>query len=403
MRPSSAVTHLVTAVGMFLLGWLVAQSVGMDTAAPDRIDPNRDPAAAFATVLQIEDPIERTAELLAFFDEADTSAALILSEMLEEPDPDLIVDEITEMLFASWWARESPKAAFLHPLNPAWAERHPWMRVVFREWVRQNPAEAAIAAQNLSEGPRKGRLEGLRVIADEWLKLETPPDPAILAGVLKQLDPVTRSRAIGHFLSTLIKGRGLDPTVEFVRAFPPDESDGESVQREMQARMAVVLIDHDVDRAIAWAASFEGHPNYAGINKHLAYYWGLLQGQPALEWSLALPDSKAKRAVIKRAWMSFSGQYPDDARAFVSTRPPNPLMRGIYASYIEGLSETDPEGALELARRAENLELRQAMLAAAGKGWMKHDPQAAAAWLAGAGLPPNLERDVRAIKTEPAS
>ncbi len=403
MNAKSAVTPLVAALAAFAVGWILAGSGGDETAASSRINPGEEPAVALGTILRIEDPIDRTTELLALLERTDPSAALVMFELLESRDPDLIVEEITQTLFAAWWARESPGVAFSHPINPLYPDPHPWMRTVFREWARQNPVEAAIAVRTVLPGRLKGRLEGSRAVVDEWLKLDPMPDPSLLLSVVTELDPMPRAGAIEHLLSSMMKDRGIDETLDFVRSIPPDGTLGGSVQHEVQSRTSVALLDYDVERAVAWAAEFADHPNWGGVHRHLAYYWGLKEGLPAIEWALALPDVPEKSMIVKRAWLSFSRKHREEARAWITARPPDQLMRGSYTAYIRGMAAIDPDGALELANRAETLELRHAMLAAAGKGWMRHDPTAATAWLAGAGLPPKLERAVRAIKPVPPS
>lgn len=396
MPARSVLTHLLIALAAFGLGWLVAQSTGSAPSPRDYTGASgSNPASQLASILTIEDPLERTAALSAFFENTDQSAALVLSEMLAERDPDLIIDELTESLFGAWWARENPVAAFQNPLDPAWSERHPYMRNVFREWVRTDPAEAALAVLTLGTGPRKGRLEASRVVVDEWLALDPMPEPEPLIAVIKQLEPMARDGAITHLLESMIAERGVDRTLDFVRAIPPDSAVNGSVQFEIQARTGVVLLDHDVDRAIAWAREYEDQPNAAGIQKHIAYYWGLKQGAPAVEWALDLPESPAKSAVIKRAWISFSRKHRDEAREWISARPPIPLMRGAFTAYLKKLAETEPEKALAHAERAEGDDFRHQMRAAVAEGWMTSDPDAARAWLASAGLPPELEHKVR--------
>ena len=71
-------------------------------------------------------------------------------------------------------------------------------------------------------------------------------------------------------------------------------------------------------------------------------------------------------------------------------------MKDAYRDFIRSLAETEAENALELAERAEDPDYRDDLLAAAAEGWMTVDPEAAQAWLAGSGLPPELTQRVRA-------
>jgi hypothetical protein len=401
MNANSVATHLAGALVAFALGWFLS-SAGVDDSSTSASSPSaqtsNDPATALETILALDDPIDRAARLAAFLDRTDPSAALGLHEILQQKRSGLVIDETTEMLFASWWAQSDPETAFRNPVNPPWADRHPWMRTVLKEWARRDPVAAAYAVQAMPAGPLKGRIEGARTVVDEWLKLDEIPEPRALLGVIKQLEPIARSGAITHFVDSMIEDRGIDATLEFVRSIPPDELPGGSVQHEFLARTGVVLINHDIDRAIAWADEQADGPAGAGVQKHLAYYWALREGRPAMEWAIALPDHPAKSTVVKRAWISFSRKHREDASEWLRSRPPEPTMRGTYIEFIRDLAETEPGEAMDLADRTVDEALRNEMRAAAGQGWMKHDPTAATAWLATAALPAELETRVRAAQ-----
>ncbi len=399
MNSTSVITHIAAALAAFGLGWLLANANGPDTpSGPSSSITNEAAAAELESILGVEDPRDRANRLTTLFDQTDPSAALALHEILAQKGSQLFIDEMAEILFARWWAESDPESAFLNPINPPWIERHPWMRTVLREWAQQDPIAAARAVQTLQAGPLKGRLEGARVVVDAWLTLETMPDPSSLMGAIKQLEPLARGGALEHLVDSMVKARGIDATLDFVRGVPPDDALGGSVQQELLARTAVALIDHDIDRATDWAREQQGRPHGAGVQKHLAYYWGLRDGLAAIEWAVALPDAPQKSSVIKRAWLSFSRRQPDQAREWLTSRPPDPLMRGTYGPFIRNLAETEPESAMSLADSTIDVELRDWLRATAGEGWMKSDPTAATAWLQQSGLPPELAARVRSAR-----
>lgn len=405
MNAKSAVSHLAAALAAFALGFFLANAglLDFDSSGRPAAQADADPATALQAILGVDDPVDRAAQLAAFFARTDPSTAPGLHEILLQRESGLYIDEMSELLFASWWAKSNPEAAFQNPINPPWADRHPWMRTVLGEWARKDPQAAAVAVQQMPAGPLKGRIGGARAVVDAWLTLDVMPEPSALIGVIAQLEPLTRSGAISHLLGSMIEDRGIDSTLDFARSVPPDDALSENFQQEFLARTAVVLIDHDIDRAIAWADEYAGTPNAAGIYKHLAYYWALRDGQPALEWALSLPDQPAKSTIVTRAWISFSRKHREQATVWVSSHAPHPMMQGAYNDYIKTLAETDAVSALALANRSPNAELRNAMLAAAAEGWMKQDPEAASAWLASAGLPQELADKIRAKRPRPSS
>jgi hypothetical protein len=71
------------------------------------------------------------------------------------------------------------------------------------------------------------------------------------------------------------------------------------------------------------------------------------------------------------------------------------MLAQIYAKHLRHFVAQDPERALELASKASDAEIRDRMLVAVGQGWIRADPEAATAWLATAGLSPELEERIR--------
>lgn len=400
MNGRSIVTHLGIGALAFGLGWLLAApgtAPSSSEIGPD-LDLSGEPVAVFGEILRIDDPAHRAVALARFFEATDHSEAPELRELLMDPEADVIVDEIVESLFARWWAEHDPVAAFHAAVNPRWGDRHPWMREVIRVWTRREPIEAAVAVLEIPSGPARGRVEAARMAVDEWLALERMPDPRPILTVIKHLEPIARGGALQHLVETMVEKEGIDATLEFVRNVPPDPDGlvGGSVQHEILARTGIVLLEHDPDRAVDWAREQADGPNGIGVQKHLAYYWGIRDGAAAMEWAMTLPKESVRNAVLKRAWVSFGRKHPDEARAWLHAQRPSEVLRHIYRRHIRTIAEEDPEKALELAERAESEALRQEMRAAAGRGWMKSDPEAATAWLAEAGLPAELEQQVRA-------
>jgi hypothetical protein len=394
MSARTLLTHLVVAALAFALGWSLSR--GGPEAPSRQTVADADPAAAFAEILRIDDPRERTLALVSFFDRTDPSSAIMLRDVLTATESGLIVDEIAETLFAAWWAEADPAAAFANVVDPAWADRHPWVRTVTQEWVRRDPLAAVAAVESLPPGPTRGRLEAARVLLDEWFVPEDFADPTPLVGLVRQFELKPRARAVEHMLDRMIDARGIEATERFVEALPPDsDSIGVSIQQEFMARMGVALLDHDIARAQAWAAKHGHGREGVGVLKHLAYYWALKDGPAAMTWAMDLPDTPERAGVIKRAWISFGHADPEGARSWLHAREPDDLLLGIYARHLRHLVQEDPDRALELAQKASDPAVRERMLVALGRGWMRSDPEAAGAWLANGGLSKEVQEQIR--------
>lgn len=397
MNGRSIASHLIVGGLALSLGWgLSSMSTGRQESAPSSAQAVSEPIAAFSSALQIENPAERTLALAEFFRRADPEWAPRLRAEVNAPGSALILDEISETLFASWWAKTDPQAAFAHVVDPPWAGRHPWIRTVLREWMRQDPQAAVAALDSLPAAEGKGRLEGTRVVVDAWFEQPDFADPMPLVALLSQLEIKPRGRVIKHMIEAMIKGRGVDATERFIESIPSDvESLRLHVQPELMARMGIVLLDHDIDRAVEWANKHGQGRKGAGIRKHLAFQWGLRDGPSAMQWATSLRDDPERPAVVKRAWLSFTRKQPDSAREWLAAQEPNRALQGVYAKYLVHVAEEDPNRALRLAKTATDPEVREKMLVAVGKGWMTADPKAAEVWLGESGLPPDHVQQVR--------
>jgi hypothetical protein len=394
MSARVVVSHLVVALVAFGLGWMATQGGGGASSAPTR--GTGEPTAELAEVLRIDDPAERAVALAAFFEAADPASAIMLRELLVARDSDLHVDEIAETLFASWWAKSDPAAAFKGRVDPAWPNRHPGVREVVGVWVRRDPLAAAAGIETLPEAPSQGRIEGARAVLDGWFESEEFEDPRALFGLIRPLEPKARAFAIEHMLGAMIERRGIDATVEYVESLPiNDNAIGVSVENEVRARMAVALLDHDVERAKAWAAKHGEGPENVGVLKHLAYYWARRDGQAAMEWALSLPDTPERKAIIRRVWLSWGFSDAEGSKEWLYARGPDELLMSIWTRHLRTLGRNDPDAALEVANGIADPKMRDRMVVLVVRSWMSADPEAAGAWMAEAGLSPTLEERIR--------
>jgi len=382
----------------FLSGWIAAGiHEGGDANAPAvPFGEHADPSEAFVAALRLEDPAERARVLSALLERTSPDRARDLRDLLVNPEPGMIVDEIAESLVASWWARADPAAAFENAVDPAWSGRHPWLRNVLREWVKRQPLMAVEAVGTLPPEQERSRLEAARVVLDGWLALDDLPDPTPLVRLFRHLELKPRALAMERMLDALVERWGIDGTVRFVESLQPMAGTiGPQVEQELRARLGVALLDHDVERAIAWADEQGRGREGVGVRKHLAYYWGLRDGRAAMEWALALPETPERGAVVKRAWISFGRVKPDEARAWLLERGPEPALAGIYARHLRHVAAEDPQRALSLARRASDEPIYPQMLFAVGLGWMKSQPQEAEVWLESGEVPADVVARIR--------
>ncbi|MBW2497413.1 MAG: hypothetical protein JRF61_09095 [Deltaproteobacteria bacterium] len=391
MRARVVVSHLVVALLAFGLGGMVMKGGGGSSSAPAG-----EPTARLAEVLKIEDPIDRTVSLARFLETADPASAIMLRELLFARDPELYVDAVTETLFASWWARSDPAAAFKNQVSPPWRDRHPWMRAVVSEWVRRDPVAAAEAVKGLPETIGQGRIEGARALMDGWFQNDQFNDPRPLFALLHPLEPKARARAIETLLDSMIESQGIDATEQYVESLKADPvAFGVSVESEIMSRMAVALLNHDVERAVAWAEKHGDEHDNVGVLKHLAYYWARRDGEAAMEWAISLPDTPVRRQLIKNVWRSWGFGDAEGSRQWLYARGPEEPLRQIWQQHLRTLGRNDPAAAMEVALGLSDPEVRETTVVIVARSWLSADPEAAEAWIAKAGLSPEVEERIR--------
>jgi hypothetical protein len=400
-------SYLAIAVLAFALGWSGGSGSRVDAPQAARGEESgatspEEAGRLLSEILEVEDVRARTKRLTEFFAATDPGFAPELRPLLVDPESERIRDETVEALFAHWWAGHDPAAAYREAVNPAWSERHPWMREVMRTWTRRDPSAAAAAVLDLPPGATNGRLEAARAVVDTWVSIEDMPDPTPLLQVIKHLEPIARGSALQHVISSMAEHRGIEETLDFVRSVEADGNRGldRDVALEVPARAGIVLLEYDPGLAVAWAEEHKDGPAAVGIHKHLAYYWGLRDGQAAMEWAMALPPELRPMAV-KRAWVSFGRKQKEVAREWLHARAPDVVLSGIYTQHLQILAEKEPQTALALAERSVDPATREQMLAAVLRGWMKSDPKAASAWLAESGRPASFAQP-RGATTRPS-
>ena len=385
MTKRSAVSYALVAALAFGLGFLFAPKVNPPAEATTSSE--TDPIIAVGEILQEPDPGLRAIGLAQFFASTDPEwAPRLYAEVFRARDRDLNHDEISEILFASFWARADPEAALKHTIPPAWADRHPWVRTVFTEWVDSDPKAALDAISRLPEPPSQGRVEAARFVLEGWLD-HAELDPTPLFDVVRLLDTRARGIAIERILGSMIDQRGIDATIEFVDASTaPSEDGGESplgvsVSRELIARMGVSLLDHDLARAVAWAEERGRSRETVGAIRHLAFYWARRDGPAAMTWVVGLPTFPEKPNVVRRTWSSFHRSQGEVARNWLEEQDPNTELAQVYGRYLRRIAKDNPGRALDLAQAVSDPAVRDQVVVAVGRGWIAADLTAAEAWM----------------------
>lgn len=395
MNARAITTHFGVAVLAFALGYAVFSARKEGESAIRHSD---DPTAEFAEIVQIQDAHARAKALLDFFASADPAWAERLRAEVDPQASEIVLDEIGEILFASWWARSNPEAAFENRIDPAWRNRNPWLREVMIAWSAKDPAQAAVAANTLPPNPDRGVVEAVRILVDHWWDKPESANPTPLVDLIRKLEVVPRAGAIQRLIELSMKHRGVEETEKFVESLPEEEDIGVSVQSEMLARFGQALLDYDKPHAIRWANKHGRGRKGSGVLRHLAFSWGKENGPEAMDWAMKLEDETQRPAIIYRVWLSFRQEKPEEAAQWLLAQGPTPILEGVYARYLTGLGmDKKPTEGFEIAERADDDLLRERLRTAVALGWAQSDPEATTKWLETAKLAPDLDARVRKV------
>lgn len=378
-------------IGLFLVG-LLATSCFEPAADSGSLD--------LAEIMAIEAPRDRAARFNVYLEQATLADLPEITTSFRKNR--LRLDPATATLFALWWTNQDPVSAYNDGLASRWLEGPVWASIVIREWARIAP-EAALEGVRESIKREAGRdwerTLVLSLVAGWFDGEEVGAEPLIaFIGELTPGRPL--KEGLDAVLKRMIKLRGSDQAIALVEGLPGhDEIGRNAFKRDAFLRLASQLTAKDVKRAVAWATQHADGPFGDGLLIRVGRRWGRIDGRRALEWAMSLPDSdKTKVAVMTetmRAWTGSDGAASVD---WIDARPKplspelQPLLK---LSVMAMASAKQPGQAMARVDRLDDGEFKQELVIAVGQIWRRVDAEGAEAWLAEAGLPPEVEREVR--------
>lgn len=385
---------LAAGFSCLVLGFFVGFRTGYSSSDVPEAVYGTDAEERLATILGIPEANARAIALASFFERANGNDAIALRAVLQRERRRS--DGVVEALFASWWARVDPAAAFREPTADPFEGRHPWIQAVVREWTRKAPQAALAAVMAMPSAPWEPRNAAARALARSWFDLEGA-DPHQLLDLLESLGEggeIVRARGevIDDLLLAMIDARGTEATERFVESLPER---GPGFKMEFFGRLVGDLALHDPRHAYAWAQRHLDTPYGRNTLLYLGATWGFKNGPEAMEWALALPPSEKKEKIVERAWRSFALRDRERARAWMREREPTAELESAYSIYLAGSALEDPQEAIRRAAAVQDPARRNRILVAAGRAWLKRDPEAAKAWLDGGELPPEIAESIR--------
>jgi hypothetical protein len=161
-------------------------------------------------------------------------------------------------------------------------------------------------------------------------------------------------------------------------------------------KACAALAASDPELAVRWAAEHAGRDYAEGAAEIIAGRWASVDPQAALEWLLAQPrDTERDRAVADAfaQWLAFA-RAPAEGWLRAAA-PAEGLDEAVRVLVRRAHQQGSLEGAVGWAQRIHDAELRDEVVVALGRAWLRRDPVAASRWLDRSELPDALRAAIR--------
>lgn len=327
-------------------------------------------------ILAAPEPFERTSRfagllLVAGPDALEPVRAALDASFIGHGEPELVV-------FAMWWARFDPEAAFAWSVDDARADAWGVVREIFRAWARSDPDTAFARLADVPSHRQDPALDGL---VAGWHDSDRP-------GLVEQVrgipDLVSQQRMAEKLAEQLVARRGAEGAIRWLEELPP------SGFRAMLGRRIASAAAWQGDAAAVadWAAALvtAGDERPSGLPRRIATRWLLRDPEAAWAWLESLPAGKDRDDGVMEAFRDWSRLQPGPAVRWIREVELEPWLEPAFAIYARRLSHRQPEEAIQLLERFSDEEERDRFLVIVLRNWASKDPAAARAWLDGADL-----------------
>lgn len=370
----------------------------------------------------------------------DRAAALAWAESLpEREDRDDAVGYVVRL----WVEKDAPAAARYAVNLPDNESRTPVLSGVISEWCRTDRDAAVAWVTSLPKG--KPKANAIEAIIQYW----APKDAqGAAAFALSQPLELLNTNAVMSLLEPLTK-IDLNASIDFIQKLPPgDEQDwairtvgvkwSEKDPRaaaefckvngsestilntmggitdnwikkdfseaklymemlppgEARVGMLLSLMHHQFQTDPAGAAAYVkslSEANRRGSAYYVAYTWFKVDPEAAADWTMTLPESKARYLGASQVLTDWTKKDPYKASLWLGKLTTGPDRNRVIYAFARKAAEVDPANAAKWAVTISEPDLKESTLFAVMQTWMRIDSDAAKSWLRGADLPQELK------------
>jgi len=342
--------------------------------------------ASFREALEDPNWLTRTARMSAYLQHLTPDELPEAVEALERRRAWLDAEELRIFMLA--WARFDAPAALEHALTWPGRSRRTAAGAAIYAWSYYAPEAALEALDSVQDEQLRDYLR-TRLVAG-WVRSEHKEGANRYIASLP--DGAQRDSFAG-MLARELNEQGSEEVMRWAEGVP------EILPGYKQAafrKACAAIAASDPELAVQWIAEHRGRDYAAGSTAIIAGRWAEVDPQATLEWLLAEPrDEDRERAIADSfaQWLSF-----DRARAeswLKETTPAEGLDEAVRVLVRRTNQRGSPEGAVAWARQIDDPELRDEVILAVSRAWLRREPAAARSWLERSDLPPALRDAIR--------
>jgi hypothetical protein len=348
------------------------------------------PIASFERALEERDWLARSHAVSAFLQRLGPEELPEALGALERRRAWLGQDELR--LFMLAWARFDAPAAFERALSWPGRSRRTAAGAAIYAWGFHDPEAALRALESVQDAQLRDFLR-TRLVSGWARSRHKEPANRYIAS----LPEGAQRDSFAGMLARELNEEGPEAVIRWAEATPDVVP---SYKATVFRKACAALAATDPEAAVRFAAAHAGRDYAAGATGVIAGRWANLDPRASLDWLVALPADAERDAAVSDAfgqWVAFARV---EAEGWLrSATPASALDPAVRVLVRLTNQEGSPEEAVEWAKRIEAPELRDEVIVAVGRAWMRRAPRAAGSWLARSGLP----EGVRASIEEPGA
>jgi len=375
------------ATRLVLFGATMAAAVGLGRLSAPRPE-REDPATldSFRRALEDRDWLSRSYRFHSFLQHLGPEELPEALEALERRRPWLGQDEVRAFMLA--WTRFDAPAAFERALSWPGRSRRTATGAAIYAWAFHDPEGATRALDAVEDAQLRDFLR-TRLVAG-WARSEHKESAN---RYIASLPEGAQRDSFAGMLARELNEEGAEAVMRWADGTPEVvPSYKETVFRKACAALAAT----DPEAAVRFASAHAGRSYAAGSTAIIAGRWANQDPRAALEWLVGTPSGAERDGAIADAFGQWLGLGRAQAEEWLrSATPAAELDPAVRALVRRTNQEGWPEEAVEWAKRIQAAAMREEVIVALGRAWLRREPRAAESWLVRSGLPEPVQAAIR--------